>query len=99
VLGRVTSEEAFKGTKCDVSHFSIFGNLVYFHVPSESRKKIEPIAVKGIFVGYNKTTKAYRVYVPTLRRIMIRSDVWFEEGKALRKSLERENSVTEDEEQ
>ena len=30
---------------------------------------------------------------------MIRRDVRFEEGKALRKSLEREQSTTEDEEQ
>jgi hypothetical protein len=99
VLGRATPEEAFTGKKPDVSHFRIFGSLVYCHVPSESRKKLEPTAVKGIFVGYSETTKAYRVYVPALRRTVIRRDVRFEEGKALRKSLEREQSTTEDEEQ
>jgi hypothetical protein len=90
VLGRATPEEAFTGKKLDVSHFRIFGRLIYCHVPSESRKKLEPMTVKGIFVVYSETTKAYRVYVPTLRRTMIRRDIRFEEGRALRKSLERE---------
>jgi hypothetical protein len=98
VLCRVTPEEAFKGKKPNVSHFRIFGNLVYFHVPSESRKKLEPTAVKGIFVGYSETGKAYWVYVPTPRTTVIKRDVRFEEGKALGKSLEHEQSTAEDEE-
>jgi len=99
VLNRATPEEAFTGKKPDVSHFRIFGSLVYCHVPSESRKKLEPTTVKGIFVGYNEIAKAYRVYVSTLRRTMIRRDVRFEEGRGLRKSLEREKTTTKDEEQ
>jgi hypothetical protein len=99
VLGRVTPEEAFTGKKHDVSHFRIFGSLVYYHVPSENRKKLEPMAIKGIFVGYIETTKAYRVYVSALRRPVIRRDVKFEEGRALSKSLEREQTAEKDEEQ
>jgi hypothetical protein len=98
VVGRATSEEAFTSKRHDVSHFRIFGNLVYCHVPSESRKKLEPTAVKGIFVGYSETSKAYRVYVSALRTV-IRRDVRFEEGRALRKSLEREQTAAKDEEQ
>jgi hypothetical protein len=92
-------EEAFTSKKLDVSHFKIFGSLVYCHVPLESMKKLEPTTVKGIFVGYSETSKAYRVYVPTLRRTVIRRDVRFEEGKVLKKSLEHEQSTTENEEQ
>jgi hypothetical protein len=87
------------GKKPDVSHFGIFGSLVYCHVPSESRKKLEPTVVKGIFVGYSETTKAYRVYMSALRSTVIKRDVRFEEGRALRKSLEREQTAAEDEEQ
>jgi hypothetical protein len=97
VLGRVTPEEAFTGKRPNVSHFRILGNLVYFHVPLESRKKLEPTTTKGIFVGYNEIAKAYRVYVSTLRRTLIMRDVRFEEGRAFRKSLEREQTATKDE--
>jgi hypothetical protein len=79
VLGRATPKETFTGKNHDVSHFRIFGNLVYGHVPSKSEKKLEPTAVKGIFVGYSKTSKACRVYVPALMRTVIRRDVRFEE--------------------
>jgi len=73
-----------------VSFFCIFGSLVYCHVLEEKRKKLELTLEKGIFMGYNETSKAYRVYIPTHRKIVIRRDVKFEEDKALRKSLEHE---------
>jgi hypothetical protein len=90
VLGRATPEEAFTGKRPRISHFEIIGILVYCNVPSERRKKLEPTTVKGIFLGYSDTTKAYRVYVLALRRTMIEHDVKLEEGRALRKSLEHE---------
>jgi transposase InsO family protein len=98
VLGRDTLKEAFTGKNLDVSHFRIFGSLVYCHVSSNIKKKLEPAIVKGIFVGYSETAKAYRVYVSTLRRTVIRRDVRFEEGRAIRKSLDHEQIVVEDEE-
>ena len=73
-----------------MSFFCIFGSLVYCHVLEEKRKKLELTLEKGIFMGYNETSKAYRVYIPTHRKIVIRRDVKFEEDKALRKSLEHE---------
>ena len=47
-----TPEEAFTSKKPDVSHFKIFGSSVYVHVTKDSRKKLEPTAKVGIFVGY-----------------------------------------------
>jgi hypothetical protein len=32
-------------------------------------------AEKGIFVGYSETSKAYRVYIPALRKTVVRRDV------------------------
>jgi hypothetical protein len=88
VLGRLTPEEAFTGKKLEVGHFRIFGCLVYCHVPSDKRTKLDSTAEKGIFVGYNETSKAYRVYVPALKKTMVRRDVRFEEEKAFRKSYD-----------
>ena len=63
VVGNRTPEEAFTGVRPDVRHFRMFGCLTFSHVPSEKRTKLEPTAEKGIFVGYNETSKAYRIYI------------------------------------
>jgi hypothetical protein len=86
VLGSKTPKEAFMGKKPDVSRFRIFGCMTYSHIPEEKRTKLEPTAEKGIFVGYSETSKAYRIYILALRKIMLRRDVRFEEEKAFVKS-------------
>jgi reverse transcriptase-like protein len=85
-LGSKTPEEAFSGKKPNVEHYRIFGCLTYSHVPEEKRTKLEPTAEKGIFVGYSETSKAYRIYIPALRKTVLRWDVRFEEDKAFRRS-------------
>ena len=39
-------------------------------------------------VGYSETSKAYRVYIPTIRKIFLCRDVKFEEERALRNSYQ-----------
>jgi hypothetical protein len=34
-------------------------------VPVEKRMKLEPLGHKGILVGYRKTSKAYKIFIPT----------------------------------
>ena len=87
-LGNKTSEEMFTGMKPEVSHFRIFGCLTFSHVPSEKRTKLEPTAERGIFVGYDETSKAFRIYLPALRKVVVRREVRFEEERAFRKSRE-----------
>jgi len=93
-----TLEEVFSGNKLDVTCFRIFGSSVYYHVTKDVRKKLEPIAKLGIFVGYTDTPHNYRVYLPSHRMIVVRRDVKFDEDKAMRCSLEREIQVHPNEE-
>lgn len=72
--------------KPKIGHFRIFGCTVYSHVPSQKSTKLEPIAKKGVFVGSNKTSKAYRIYIPSLRKVVVRRDVKFEEDRTFIKS-------------
>lgn len=58
VLGRVVPKEAFIGKKLDVSHFRIFGSLVYCRVSFDNWKKLVPTIEKGIFMSYSETSKA-----------------------------------------
>lgn len=64
-LKDITSNEAFTNEKLEVLDFYVFACPIYIHVPDEKRTKLEPSSFKGIFVGYNKTSKAYQIYVPT----------------------------------
>jgi transposase InsO family protein len=68
-LRNMTLEEAFTGLKPEVGHFRIFGCPVYIHVPKEKRTKLDPSGRKGTFVGYNESSKAYRIYIPSQRQI------------------------------
>jgi hypothetical protein len=85
-VGSMTPEEAFSGKKPEVGHFRIFGCITYSYVPFEKRTKMEPMAERGIFVGYSETSKAFRIYLPSLRKTVLRRDVRFEEDGAFRKS-------------
>ena len=86
--GRKTLEEVFTGTRLDVSHIRIFGSVCYCHVHADTRKKLDPSGEKGLLVGYSETSKAYRVYIPARKRIIVSRDVQFDEDRALRRSLD-----------
>jgi hypothetical protein len=64
ILEDKTLEEAFIGVKLEVSHFCIFGCLVYIHVLVEKRTKLELFNKKGLLVGYSETSRAYMIYIP-----------------------------------
>jgi hypothetical protein len=82
----MTPEEDFSGQKSEVGHFWIFGCITYSHVPSKKRKNIAPMIERGIFFGYSETSKDFCIYLPSLRNIVLRRDVRFEEDKAFKKS-------------
>ena len=44
-----------------------------------SRKKLDPKAWNGIFVGYSETSPAYRIYNPRSGRITVSRNVTFDE--------------------
>jgi hypothetical protein len=63
ILKNITPKEAFTGVKPEIGHFRIFGCPIYFHVPKEKRSKLDPSRRKAKFVGYNESSKAYRIYI------------------------------------
>jgi hypothetical protein len=93
-----TPKESFIGKKPDVSHFKIFGSSVYVHVNKDARKKMEPTTEVWIFVGYTETPHNYHVYFPNSKMTVMRGDIKFDEGKAMRLSLERELDLHAEEE-
>ena len=89
VLENKTPEEVFSGKKLEISHLRIFDCPVYIHIPKEKRTKLDLSGKKGIFVGYSKISKAYRIYFPGFKKIGISRDVTFDEDSAYIKSRKR----------
>ena len=56
-------------------------------MPKEKRSKLDAYGKKGMLVGYNETSKAYRVYVAGQREVKICHDVTFDEDASLRKVI------------
>ena len=71
-LGKITPEKVFTGKTLQVSHFRIFGSLAYCCIPEEKRKKLDQTAEKGYLAGYNEKAKAYKIYLPRSRKVVVR---------------------------
>ena len=95
-MGCKIPEEIFTEKKPEIGHFHIFGCFTYFHVPSEKRTKLEATGERSIFVGYDKTSKAFHIYLPTQRKVVVRREVRFEERAfpKYRESKEEQQQMT-----
>jgi hypothetical protein len=81
-------EEVFTNIKPSVDHLRIFGSSVYIHIPKENRTKLEPSKKKETFLGYNETSKAYRIYVLSQKFIEVIKDMTFHEESSFHRSKE-----------
>ena len=81
-------KEVFSGKKLGVSHFRTFDNIAYCHVPEQKHTKLDLTTKNGFLVGYSETSKAYKIYTPSNRKIVVRRDMKFMEDRAFRRSCE-----------
>lgn len=88
ILNRIPSSrsntspfERWTGQKPKLSHLRVFGSRTFVHVPDAKRTKLEPKCVEGILVGFCESTKAYRVYIPSQRKVIVSLDVIIDETK------------------
>ncbi|KAM1480911.1 hypothetical protein ACFX2I_028001 [Malus domestica] len=94
-LDSITPFEAYSKRKLGIAHLKVFGSVCYVHTPSELRHKLEPKSIKGVFVGYAKCEKGYRVFDPISKRLILSRDVVFDEDSAWEweRSTERYRSL------
>ena len=71
---------------------------MYIHIPKEKKTKLDPSGRKGIFVGYSKSLKDYRIYFLGFKKIDIIKDVTFDEDSSYNKSRKKPIEDTEEEE-
>ncbi|KAF7150925.1 hypothetical protein RHSIM_Rhsim02G0113200 [Rhododendron simsii] len=77
----MTPEEAWSGRRPAVDHFRIFGCVAYAHIPDQKRKKLDDKGEKCIFLGVSDQSKAYKLYNPITKKILISRDVIFDEAQ------------------
>lgn len=77
----LTPYEIWTGRKPSVRHFRAFGSLAYAYIPKSRRNKLNNRADIGIFVGYASTTKGYRVFIPSKRKVVETIHVKVDETK------------------
>ena len=71
-----------------MSYIHIFGSVCYCHVYADSRKKLDPSGEKGLLIGYNKTSKVYKIYIHARKGFIVSRNFQFDEDRALRISLD-----------
>ncbi|KAJ9674605.1 hypothetical protein PVL29_023880 [Vitis rotundifolia] len=76
----------------------VFGCTTFVHVHSQHRDKLNPRAIKYVFLGYLSTKKGYKCYNPSTRKFYISADVTLTENKLFfpKFSLQGEISMMED---
>ena len=74
-------QEAWSGTKFNVAHLRTFRCIAYARIPSELRKKLDDKREKCIFTRYSETSKAYRLYNPITKKLILSRDVKFLENQ------------------
>ena len=75
----MTPEEAWNGRKPNVDHFRIFGCICYARIPDQTRTKLDDKGEKCIFLGVSDCSKAYKLYNPITKKIVINRDIIFDE--------------------
>lgn len=77
-----TPEEAWSGVKPKVDYFRIFGCIAHAHIPDQKRSKLDSKSKKCVLLGVSDESKAYRLYDPATKKIIISNDVLFEEEES-----------------
>ncbi|KAH9779278.1 hypothetical protein KPL71_007667 [Citrus sinensis] len=87
--GARTLQEVWSRKPPDLSNLRIFGSPTYAHI---NQGKLELRAIKGIFIGYPKGVKGYRIWCIDGKpsRIIVSEDVVFDEGSMLQQKVETE---------
>eukprot|EP00253_Pinus_taeda_P004625 PITA_04625 len=86
-------EEAWSGQKQTLTHMRVFSCVAYAHVPDQLRRKLDSKGEKCVFVGYCDESKAYKLYNPSTKKLIVSRDVQFIEDEAWDGSLERTVNV------
>jgi hypothetical protein len=73
--------EAWHGVKPDVKFLRVFGCRAHAKVTKPDLKKLDDRSKPMVMVGYEPGGKAYRLYNPATKRVLVSRDDVFNEGR------------------
>jgi hypothetical protein len=76
-LDKKTPIEVWSGSPANYSELRVFGCTAYAHIDNG---KLEPRAVKCIFLGYGSGVKAYKLWNPKTKKVLLSMNVIFNEA-------------------
>ena len=83
-------KEAWSGIKPSVEYFKVFGCLAHVHVPDQKRIKLDDKSFQCVLLGVSDESKAYRLFDPVSKKIIVSRDVVFEENEGWNWNMSRE---------
>lgn len=83
-LNETIPYEKWMGKQPGTNHLEIFGTKVYVLDKNLGKDKFAQGATKGVFVGYPRDRKGYRICVPDARKIIHARDVKFLENTEIK---------------
>jgi len=91
-LNKKTPSEVWSSTPADYSHLRVFGCTAYAHVDNG---KLEPRAIKCLFLGYGSGVKGYKLWNPETRKTFMSRSVVFNESVMFTDSLSTDDALVE----
>ncbi|KAA0036801.1 Retrovirus-related Pol polyprotein from transposon TNT 1-94 [Cucumis melo var. makuwa] len=76
-LWNKTPQQAWTGRKPSIAHLRVFGCMIYAHIPDQKHCKLDDKSDKYVFVGYDASSKGYKLYNPITKKMMVSRDVVF----------------------
>ncbi|WVZ61696.1 hypothetical protein U9M48_011528 [Paspalum notatum var. saurae] len=83
-LDKKTPIEVWSGSPADYSQWRVFGCTAYAHIDNG---KLEPRAIKCIFLGYQTGVKGYKLWNPQTQKVVLSRNVIFNETAMLSDNL------------
>ena len=74
-LSHTTPNEVFYNKKPSVATLRVFGSRCHVQVPLEQRRKLDAHSVDGILCGFERASKAYKVWIPSRHKFLASRDV------------------------
>lgn len=93
-----TPYELWFGQKPYLGHIKVFGTTGFVHIPKIGRKKWDAKAKKVYLVGFEATSKNFRLYDPETQKVKVSCDVNFNENSVRSEYITfRSNDESDDE--
>ena len=81
----------WSGVKPKLDHLRPFGCTAYIHV---NQGKLDPRAVKGVFIGYPLGVKGYKIWLINDKKCVISRNVIFQESSTIKTNMQKNTSST-----